>query len=99
MNIPRSRAVYIQDDGDWDCETPAVISEDVLTPREFEVVRLAVRGFSNKEIARTLDISHHTVSTHIRQIFCKLGLKRRVQLAAYLANRAGDRRTSMWGSK
>ena len=99
MNISQSQVKFSQIDSDWDIEAPAGIIDDALTPRESEVVRLAVRGFSNKEIARTLDISHHTVSTHIRQIFCKLGLNRRVQLAAYFANRAGERRTSMWGSK
>ncbi|MEQ1503409.1 MAG: helix-turn-helix transcriptional regulator [Myxococcota bacterium] len=40
-----------------------------LTDREAEVVELVARGYVNKQIAATLDISEHTVSTHLRRIF------------------------------
>lgn len=56
---------------------------DNLSPREFEVARLICRGLSNKEIASILGISPHTVSTHIRRIYSKFGLKNRVQLASF----------------
>ena len=55
-----------------------------LSPREDEVARLICQGMSNKEIAAVLDISPHTVSTHLRRIYGKLGLRSRVQLATRL---------------
>lgn len=55
-----------------------------LSSREFEIARLASEGLSNKEIALVLQISHHTVSTHLRRIYDKLGLNRRACLARYL---------------
>lgn len=43
----------------------------VLTERERDVIALAVRGFSNKEIARDLGISHRTVEIHKAHIMRK----------------------------
>ncbi len=54
---------------------------ETLSAREFEVAKLASVGFSNKEIARALQISPHTVSSHLRQTFTKLGIRRRAALA------------------
>lgn len=45
-----------------------------LTGRELDVVRLAARGASNKEIATDLRISEATVKTHLVHIFAKLGV-------------------------
>jgi DNA-binding CsgD family transcriptional regulator len=63
------------------------LAEAGLSPREFEIARLTCRGLSNKEIAQVLDISHHTVSTHLRRVFDKLRINRRAKLAAYVAER------------
>ena len=57
----------------------------MLSPRELEIARLASNGLSNKQIALVLEISHHTVSTHIRRTFDKLGLHNRARLAAFVA--------------
>jgi DNA-binding NarL/FixJ family response regulator len=54
---------------------------DGLTPRERELASLVGRGASNKEIAHHLSISIKTVKTHLTNIFKKLGLSTRVQLA------------------
>lgn len=54
--------------------------EQVLTPRECDVACGVYEGLSNKEIARSLDISPWTVSSHLRQVFAKLGITRRVEL-------------------
>ena len=43
-----------------------------LSPREKDVVRLIVKGLSNKEIATTMDVSVNTVMTHRRNIASKL---------------------------
>jgi DNA-binding NarL/FixJ family response regulator len=44
-----------------------------LTPRELEVLELMGQGLPNKQIARALQISEHTVKFHISAIFAKLG--------------------------
>ncbi|MFJ6465917.1 response regulator [Streptomyces sp. NPDC091387] len=54
-----------------------------LTPRELEVLRLIADGFSNREIAVTLLISHETVKTFVSRILSKLGLRDRVQAVVY----------------
>lgn len=54
-----------------------------LTPRETEVLRLVVQGLGNKEIAVALSISENTVKTHVRHILDKLGLRSRLEAAAY----------------
>lgn len=52
-----------------------------LTGRELDIVRLIVRRKSNKEIAIVLDISARTVSTHLSNIFTKLSVESRGDLA------------------
>jgi DNA-binding CsgD family transcriptional regulator len=54
---------------------------DTLSPAEARVVELVRAGLSNKDTARRLGISHHTVRTHLEHAFCKLGVKNRTQLA------------------
>lgn len=51
-----------------------------LTERESDVLRLVVRGYSNKAIARELGITVSTVKTHLRNIFRKLEVDDRAQL-------------------
>ena len=43
-----------------------------LTERERDILRLMADGLLKKEIAETLDISVHTVSTHMRRVYSKL---------------------------
>jgi len=50
-----------------------------LTEREMDVLRLIVRGNSNKEIATKLFISEATVKTHINNLLSKLGVTDRTQ--------------------
>ncbi len=63
----------------------AVAAEMDLTERETEVLKLSALGFSNKEIARRLDISVKTVETHKQRATEKLGLKSRAALVSYAA--------------
>jgi len=54
-----------------------------LTRREREIVRHVALGLRNAEVGRELSISEVTVKTHINNIFQKLGLRDRVELALY----------------
>jgi LuxR family transcriptional regulator, maltose regulon positive regulatory protein len=49
-----------------------------LTPREGDILKLIADGLSNKEIARNLAIAPETVKSHIKHIFAKLNVERRV---------------------
>lgn len=49
-----------------------------LTPREKDVLRLLVKGSTNKEIANDLFISEKTVKSHLNKIFKKLNVSRRL---------------------
>ena len=54
-------------------------SDQILTPREIEVLRMIAEGLGNKEIASKLKISDHTVKFHISAIFAKLGAVNRTE--------------------
>lgn len=54
-----------------------------LSDREIEVVNLIVRGASNREIAGSLVIAESTVKVHLRNIYAKLDLRNRQQLASH----------------
>ncbi|MBE1530208.1 response regulator [Actinomadura algeriensis] len=58
-------------------------SEDVLTPREEEVLKLVAEGHSSKEIAGLLVISVKTVERHRANMLAKLGMKDRLELLRY----------------
>jgi HD-GYP domain-containing protein (c-di-GMP phosphodiesterase class II) len=54
-----------------------------LTDREVEVLRLLVRGLSNKEIAERLVISRKTAGSHIEHIYAKVGVSNRAQASLF----------------
>jgi DNA-binding NarL/FixJ family response regulator len=62
--------------------------ENVLTPREEEILKLVAEGHSSKAIADTLVISVKTVERHRANMLQKLGMRDRLQLTRY-AIRAG----------
>jgi DNA-binding CsgD family transcriptional regulator/tetratricopeptide (TPR) repeat protein len=52
-----------------------------LTTSELTVARLVAEGLTNREVAERLFVSPHTVSSHLRHVFSKLGINSRVELA------------------
>jgi DNA-binding NarL/FixJ family response regulator len=61
-----------------------------LTGRELEVATLLADGLTNAAIAERLGVSPRTVSAHVEHILAKLGVGRRVEVAAWVVTmRAG----------
>jgi two-component system, NarL family, nitrate/nitrite response regulator NarL len=57
-----------------------------LTVRELDVVAAIVSGFTNREIAQKFSISEQTVKHHLRNIFDKVGVSNRLELALFAIN-------------
>lgn len=58
-----------------------------LTSAELRVLELVADGATNREVAHRLDVSPHTVNTHVRNIFTKLGIHSRTELASLARGR------------
>ncbi len=69
-------------------QVPLDPADDLLTPRELEVLRLVANGLPNKTIAHELGISEHTVKFHVGSILTKFGAASRTE-AVTLATRRG----------
>ena len=61
--------------------------ELLLTPRELQVLRAMAGGLTNKLIARSLDISPHTVKFHVESLLRKLGVRTRTEAVGRAAER------------
>ncbi len=61
-------------------EAAASFGRKVLTPRECEVVKLVLRGYSTKSISHSLGISPGTVKVHRENIYSKLGVSTQAEL-------------------
>ena len=71
-----------------------------LSPRQMEVLRMAIRGKSNKVIAREMDLAEGTVKTHLSQAFRALRVGNRTEAvyrAAEMGIRFDDARPSAGG--
>ncbi|MDL1945127.1 response regulator transcription factor [Chloroflexi bacterium CFX2] len=58
-------------------------STEALTPREIEVLKLIVQGYTNRQIGEELCISVRTAESHRANLSEKLGLHSRVELVRY----------------
>ena len=59
------------------------------------MVALVAEGLSNRNIARELNLSEHTIKKYLFRIFDKLGVSTRVELVLYALNH-GDPRRAEW---
>ncbi len=53
-----------------------------VSPRQSEIMHLVAVGLSDKEIAQRLQVSHHTVRTHLQRLYAQHGLRNRAEAAA-----------------
>ena len=60
---------------------PAAATPDGLTAREREIAELIAAGRTNREVAEQLVLSTRTIEAHVRNIYAKLGVRSRVELA------------------
>ncbi len=67
---------------------PQTASTLNLTARELDVLRQAARGLSDKEMARELGLSEHTIHRHVSNVLTKLDLPSRAAAVA-LASQHG----------
>ncbi len=70
---------------EWEAGTAD--TDDSLTPRELEVVKLIAEAHTNRQIAETLMLSEKTVESHRANLLAKLGMRDRVQLVRYAIRR------------
>jgi two-component system nitrate/nitrite response regulator NarL len=74
-----------------DVPSPAEIEHDIedakLSPREFDVLCCLMAGYSNKVIARQLDVCEATVKVHVKAILRKLNVRNRTQAAIWANSR------------
>ena len=70
--------------------TSAITSDRLgtLTPAEYRIAEAVAEGLSNPEIAAALHLSRHTVESHLKRIYLKLGVNR-IELAALVGRSAG----------
>jgi DNA-binding NarL/FixJ family response regulator len=71
------------------------VGASLLTPREQQVVALVAEGLSNRQVARELNLSEHTIKKYLFRVFEKLGVSTRVELVLYAVNN-GDPRQAEW---
>ena len=65
--------------------------DEILTPREAELLSLLTEGLSNRELGQRLFISQATVKTHLAHIYAKLGVETRAAAIATAIHREGMR--------
>lgn len=70
---------FLGDDSPAGAESDSINIIEALTEREAEVLELIAEGLSNREIAERLIMTVNTVKTHIKNIYGKLQVSRRVQ--------------------
>ena len=82
---PQMTAKLVQGVREQPKSAQMIADRDKFSPRERDILASLARGESNKEIARSLDLAESTVKIHVQNIFKKLNMTSRVQVALYAA--------------
>lgn len=69
---------------------PGPLTSCDMTPSQERVFELVTQGLTNREVAVKLKVSRHTVDSHLRKIFAKLGVNSRVELTRRFLSVPGD---------
>jgi DNA-binding NarL/FixJ family response regulator len=88
--IARHLLTQFRKDGDSKTNSSYISSNDTpqLTDRETEVLRLLAKGYNSNEISDVLEVTYHTVTSHVRNIYRKLAVHSRSE-AVYEAVQRG----------
>ena len=78
-SLPFSESLLARWDAGYAGDRSAQSNSRFLTPRERDVLAMIGQGFSNKRIARILEISPETVKTHVKRVFLKLAVNTRAE--------------------
>ena len=62
--------------------------KEYLSDREYEVLKYVTKGLTNKEIAKKMSVTYHTVKAHVASIIKKVGVKNRLEAAMKYATNA-----------
>ena len=79
LSVPRSLPVTNQ------------LGDAILSKREEQVLHLLADGMSNRELAKALSLSEHTVKNHLFRIFDKLGVSSRIEAVLYAMSQRDQR--------
>jgi DNA-binding NarL/FixJ family response regulator len=71
-----------------------MMGDSLLSPREEQVLQLLADGLSNRDLAKTLKLSEHTVKNHLFRIFDKLGVSNRMEAVLYAISMREQRITA-----
>jgi DNA-binding NarL/FixJ family response regulator len=61
-------------------DSPATDVWETLSPQEVQIASMVAQGMTNRDIAKSLFISHRTVGSHLYRMFPKLGIASRSDL-------------------
>jgi len=93
LRLVLSGGRYIPEQVIQDSNSPPrdqVAGFEALIPRELDVLRHLVKGFSNKEIGRELELSEVTVGLRLRSVYRKLGVRNRGQAIRLVLRQGWD---------
>ena len=75
-----------------------VLGDSLLSQREQQVLHLLADGLSNRDLAKTLKLSEHTIKNHLFRIFDKLGVSNRMEAVLYAISLREQRLSPSRGS-
>lgn len=62
---------------------PTLVNSEVIAPREWAIINLLAKGWSNKEIANKLGVAEVTIKVHLTKLYKRFNVQSRLQLLTY----------------